>query len=170
MDCELRSWRLEDAADLAEVLNQKDILDHLRDGIPYPYTTEDAKAFITLMRSADPHKIYAFAIAADQKVVGSVGVFRQENIHARTAEIGYYVAKPYWGRGIGTMAVEQVCRTLFTHTDLIRVFAHPFAENAGSCRVLEKAGFSCEGTLRKSAVKNGRVLDMKLYALIREDE
>ena len=100
-------------------------------------------------------------------MVGSIGVFRQENIHFRTAELGYYIGEPYWGRGFATSAVKQVCQYVFDHSDILRIFAEPFAYNAASCRVLEKAGFQFEGTLRSNAVKNGEVLDMKLYARVR---
>jgi len=82
--------------------------------------------------------------------------------------MGYYVAEPYWGRGLVTCAVNKICRFVFENTDIIRIFAEPFAYNTASCRVLEKAGFACEGTLRKNAVKNGVVIDMKMYSKIRE--
>lgn len=82
--------------------------------------------------------------------------------------MGYYVAEPYWGQGIGTSAIEQVCNYIFENTDIMRIFAEPFAYNLGSCRILEKSGFVYEGTLRKNAVKNGVVLDMKMYSRIRE--
>ncbi len=167
--CTIRPWRLEDAADLAQLLNNKNILNNLRDGLPYPYTKKDAEDFISSMRSADPTKTFAFAITADDKVAGSIGVFRCDNIHSRTAEMGYYIGEPYWGRGLGTSAVKQVCNYIFEHTDIIRIFAEPFDYNAASCRVLEKAGFHLEGILRKNAVKNGRVLDMKMYSLVKEE-
>lgn len=169
MNCELRAWRREDAKDLAEALNNKKVLDNLRDGLPYPYTIEDAEAFILDMSQADPNKTFAFAIIAEGKVVGSIGVFRRENIHNRTAELGYYVGEPYWGRGIGTDAVRLLCRCIFQETDILRIFAEPFSQNKGSRRILEKNGFVLEGTLRKNAVKNNRVMDMSLYALIREE-
>lgn len=63
-----------------------------------------------------------------------------------------------------------MCKTVFGQTDIIRIFAEPFAYNRTSCRVLEKAGFQCEGVLRCNAVKNEQVLDMKMYALIRDDK
>ena len=119
------------------------------------------------MLAADETRTFAFAITVDGVVIGSVGVFRQENIHFRTAELGYYIGEPYWGKGYTTSAVEQVCRYVFDHSDILRIFAEPFARNTASCRVLEKAGFQFEGTLRGNAVKNGEVLDMKLYALVR---
>lgn len=166
MVCSIRKWRMEDAANLAAALNNKNIHDNLRDGLPFPYTVKDAEDFIASMLAADSSKTFAFAITADDKAIGSIGVFRQENIHFRTAEMGYYIAEPYWGKGIGTSAVKQVCEFIFSNTDIIRIFAEPFTYNTASCRILEKAGFSFEGILRKNAVKNNMVIDMKMYSLI----
>ena len=168
MNCVLRPWKREDADDLAAVLKDRSILDNLRDGLPYPYTREDAVQFIAAMLSADPWKTYAFAITLDGRVVGSIGASRQENIHIRTAELGYYIGRQHWGQGVATSAVQQICAYIFEKTDILRIFAEPFAENIASCRVLEKAGFQLEGILRQNAVKNGVVRDMKLYAMVRE--
>ena len=168
MDCTLRPWRLEDADDLAAALNDRQVLDNLRDGLPFPYTPADARAFLTAMLESDPCRTFAFAIVAEGRAVGSMGVFRQENIHFRTAEMGYYIARPCWGRGLATSAVRQTCDYIFQNTDILRIFAQPLARNAASCRVLEKAGFALEGILRQNAVKNGRIEDMKLYARLRQ--
>jgi ribosomal-protein-alanine N-acetyltransferase len=169
MECKIREWQIEDAENLASVINNKKIQDNLRDGLPYPYTVEDAKEYITSMLSADKEETYAFAITVDDKAIGSIGVFRCNNIHFRSAEMGYYIAESYWGKGIGTSAVKQTCKYIFEHTAIIRIFAEPFAYNTASCHILEKAGFQCEGILRKNAMKNGVILDMKMYALIKED-
>ncbi len=169
MECKIREWQIEDAENLALVINNKKIQDNLRDGLPYPYTVEDAKEYIASMLSADKKETYAFAITVDDKAIGSIGVFRCNNIHFRSAEMGYYIAESYWGKGIGTSAVKQTCKYIFEHTDIIRIFAEPFAYNTASCHILEKAGFQCEGILRKNAIKNGVILDMKMYALIKED-
>lgn len=99
MECKIREWRFEDAADLAEMLNNKKILDNLRDGLPYPYTRKDAEAYITAMRQADKKETFAFAITVDDSVIGSIGVFRCGNIHFRTAEMGYYIGEPFLGKG-----------------------------------------------------------------------
>lgn len=169
MECNIRCWRPEDASDLARALNNKKILDNLRDGLPYPYRTEDAKEFITAMLNADKKTTYAFAITVEDMAVGSIGVFRKDNIHSKTAEMGYYISEKYWGKGIGTSAVKQVCKYILENTDIIRIFAQPFSYNTASCRILEKAGFEYEGTLRKNAVKNGVVLDMKMYSIVRQN-
>ncbi|NDV59669.1 GNAT family N-acetyltransferase [Bacteroides sp. 519] len=168
MEYNIRPWKLADAENIAEALNNKKILDNLRDGIPFPYTVQDAKEFITAMLNADKEMTYAFAITANNKAIGSIGVFRQTNIHARTAEMGYYIAEPYWGKGIGTSAIKQTCDYIFKHTNIIRIFAEPFAHNIASCRILEKCGFKFEGTLRKNAFKNGNIIDMKMYSILKD--
>lgn len=168
MDCTIRKWRLSDAGDLASAVSNKKVLDNLRDGLPFPYTEQDGAEYISAMLAADENETFAFAISVDGKAVGSISVFRQANIHRRTAELGYYIAEEYWGKGIMTNAVKQICRYVFENSDIIRIFAEPFAHNTASCRVLEKAGFTCEGTLRCNAVKNGKVIDMKMYSLLKE--
>lgn len=169
MICKIRKWVLSDAAELAAVLSNKKIHDNLRDGLPYPYTEQDGTDFISAMLSEDEDKTFAFAVTIDDRVIGSIGAFRQGNIHRQTAEIGYYIAEECWGRGIMTEAVKQICAYVFDNSDIIRIYAEPFAHNAASCRVLEKAGFQCEGVLRSNAVKNGKVLDMKMYSLLKTE-
>ena len=166
----IRKWKESDAADLATVLSNKKVLDNLRDGLPYPYTEKDGAEFIKVMLAADKNDVFSFAVVDGDRVIGNVGVFRQGNIHRLTAELGYYLNKDYWGRGIMTEAVKEVCAYVFSHSDIIRIYAEPFADNIGSCRVLEKNGFECEGILKKNAVKNGIVKDMKIYSLIKEGE
>ncbi len=168
MEISIREWRINDKAALAENLNNLNVLNNLRDGLPYPYTEQDAEEFIRAMLSSDKNNTFAFAITLDDKVIGSIGVFRQDNIHFHTAEMGYYIGEAYWGNGYATSAIKQVCRYVFEHTDIIRIFAEPFSHNIASCRALEKAGFIYEGTLRSNAVKCGNIVDMKMYALIKE--
>ena len=168
MNIGIREWNMGDSYALARALNNKKIQDNLRDGIPLPYTVSDAESFISSMLSSDPDKTYARAITVDNIAVGSIGVFRGENVHRLTAEIGYYIAEEYWGKGIMTEAIKQMCHYIFTNTDIVRIFAEPYEYNIASCRALEKAGFTFEGTLRKNAIKNGRFLDMKMYAIIKE--
>ncbi|MBR5088256.1 MAG: GNAT family N-acetyltransferase [Ruminiclostridium sp.] len=168
MNIRIRKWRIEDKKDLANNLNNIEILNNLRDGLPFPYTEKDAEEYIRAMLSSDEDKTFAFAIIADESVIGSIGVLRCDNIHYRSAELGYYIGEPYWGNGYMTEAVKQICRYVFENTDIIRIFAEPFESNAASCRVLEKAGFICEGILRCNAFKNGKIMNMKMYALIKE--
>ena len=150
MVCKIRKWKLSDAAALAVAISNKKILNNLRDGLPYPYTEKDGADFISDMLSANEDETFAFAITVDNKVIGNIGVFRQENIHRQTA-------------------VKQICEYVFSNSDIIRIYAEPFAYNTASCRVLEKAGFQYEGTLRNNAVKNGKVIDMKMYSILKAE-
>lgn len=169
MNCEIRKWKLEDAKNLSAVISNIKIQDNLRDGLPYPYTEQDGIDFISDMLSANENDTFTFAITAEGRVIGSISVFRQGNIHRFTAELGYYIAEEFWGKGIMTNAVKQVCKYIFDNSDIIRIYAEPFAFNTASCRVLEKAGFQYEGTLRSNAVKKGKVIDMKMYSLLKSE-
>lgn len=163
---ELRAWKESDAKVLSRLLNNKKILNNLRDGLPYPYTENDALYYINSCISADKNANFTFAVIYNGEVVGSIGIFRQGNIHYKTAELGYYIGEEYWGNGVCTQAVRLACEYVFNNTDIERIFAEPFAENAASCRVLEKNGFVLEGVLRKNAYKNGTFRDMKMYSKI----
>ena len=170
MKYELRKWRLSDAEELAAALNNKRILNNLRDGLPFPYTEQDGRDYIIAMLSANENDTFAYAITAEDHVIGSIGAFRQSNIHSRTAELGYYLAEEYWGRGVMSGAIRQLCDLIFQTTDILRIYAEPFSYNAGSRRALEKAGFRYEGLMKNNAVKNGKVVDMALYSLTRSIE
>lgn len=139
MECKIRKWKIDDAAELAATLNNKNIQDNLRDGLPYPYTEDDAKYYINEMLKADKNSIFAFAITADDKVVGSIGVFRKDNIHSLTAEIGYYIAEPFWGKGLGTCAIKQTCQYVFSNTDILRILQSRLAIISLPAGFLKKA-------------------------------
>ena len=170
MNCILRKWRLSDAQNLAAALNNEKIQNNLRDGLPFPYTQQDARDYIITMLSSQEDSAFAYAITIDDRAVGSIAAFRQGNIHRRTAELGYYLAESCWGRGIMTDAIRQLCGIIFETTDILRIYAEPFSYNTGSRRALEKAGFRFEGMMKNNAVKNGKVVDMALYSLTRAAE
>ena len=118
MNVSLKKWDISDAKDLAEVLSNKKIHDNLRDGLPYPYTEHDGREFITSVLASDENEMFSFAIMAAQKVIGSITAVRQGNIHRQTAELGYYIAEEYWGRGIMAEAVRQFCEHVFETSDM----------------------------------------------------
>jgi ribosomal-protein-alanine N-acetyltransferase len=105
----------------------------------------------------------------DGQAVGTISFTLGRNVERISAEVGYWISQAYWGRGIATAAVQAVTAFAMAEHGLTRVFALPFAENAASCRVLEKAGFTREARLRKSAQKAGRVKDQYLYAFVTTD-
>lgn len=169
MDFILREWRREDAADVARYADNEKIARNLRDVFPHPYALADAQAFVAGCVAGDPGMSLCRAIEADGHAVGSIGLFRGGDVYQKTAELGYWLAEEYWGRGIMTRAVRQLCREGFSRWDIERVYAEPFARNAPSRRVLEKAGFTLEGIMRRSVYKRGSVGDSCMYALLREE-
>ena len=164
----LRAWREEDADAITPHAANPRVAGNMRDIFPHPYTRADAEAFIRDCISGSEERQLCRAIVADGQAVGGIALVRGTDVSFRSAELGYWLSKAYWGRGIMTQAVEQICREAFDRWDIVRIYAEPFAYNAGSRRVLEKAGFALEGIMRRGACKNGRILDYCMYALLRD--
>ena len=165
--CTLRDWRDADAESLARHANDRDVWLNLRDAFPHPYRLEDAHRFLAMVAQQDPTTFVA--IEVDGEAAGGIGLMLHTDVERLSAELGYWLARPHWGRGIMTEAVRAFALDRMQHHGLVRLFAVPYARNAASCRVLEKAGFELEGTLRKSVIKDGIVQDQKLYALVRSE-
>jgi RimJ/RimL family protein N-acetyltransferase len=163
--CDVRSWRPGDATALVAHANNRKVWLNLRDRFPHPYTARDARSFLKSVIGARVET--SFAIEVDGAAVGGIGFHVQSDVERIGAEIGYWLGEAYWGRGIATAAVRAVTEHALATPGLWRVFALPFADNRASARVLEKAGFTVEGRLRSSAIKDGRILDQLLYARIR---
>ncbi|HEV8111815.1 MAG TPA: GNAT family N-acetyltransferase [Planctomycetota bacterium] len=165
--CTLRPWRRGDEEALAKHANNRNVWLNLRDLFPHPYTRADAKAWIRSNVGADP--VQNFAIDVEGEAVGSVGIAPQTDVARRSAEIGYWLAEPFWGRGIMTEAVRAATEHGFRAFDVVRMHAAVFASNPSSMRVLEKCGYAREGWLRQSVWKDGQLLDSALYAKLRGD-
>ena len=167
MDFILRPWKQEDINDVLRYANNDKIARNLRDVFPYPYILTDAQAFVNSCVEGDEDRQLCRAIEADGHAVGSIALFRGSDVYRLTAELGYWLAEEYWGRGMMTRAVQQICQEGEERwDDLVRIYAEPFAHNTASRRVLEKAGFALEGVLRHSVCKQGRIWDSCMYALL----
>lgn len=151
-----------DLESLVRHADNRNIWMNLRDRFPHPYTKRDGREFLKHTRDQDPET--AFAIAMNGEAVGGIGFMLQGDIERVSAEIGYWLGEPFWGRGIATEALIVLTRYAIATHALTRVYALPFASNAASCRVLEKAGYTIEGRLRNSAIKDGRIVDQLQYA------
>ena len=167
MDILLRPWREADAAACAALAGDEGVAANLRDVFPHPYTEQDARDFIALCLAADPDEMMSCAVEVDGVFAGSVTLTRGTDVARKSAELGYWFGRPFWGKGIATEAVRQMCATGFGAWDIVRIFAEPFSRNRASCRVLEKNGFQHEGTKRLSVYKRGKLMDSELYALIK---
>jgi RimJ/RimL family protein N-acetyltransferase len=165
--CAIRSWRITDIPQLAHHANNREVWRNLRDRFPHPFTVTDAARWVRTASAARPET--HFAIAVDGEVVGGIGLELQTDVHARSAEIGYWLGRSHWGRGLATEAVRGLTLYGFAAFGLCRIFACVFEWNPASRRVLEKAGYTLEGRLRKAVVKDGELLDSYLYAIVQED-
>ncbi|WP_281616169.1 GNAT family protein [Flammeovirga sp. SubArs3] len=162
----LRKLQKEDRTIIVELINNRKILDNLRDRIPYPYSLSDADFFIDLTHKEEQQN--TFAITYNGDFCGVIGLIRLEDIHRLNAEIGYWIGEKYWNKGIITEAIEQVTQYGFETLQLERIFAGVFDYNKGSMKALEKNGFQLEGIHRRAIVKNDVIYDEHLYAKLKE--
>lgn len=164
-DYAIRLWRIEDAPSIARYANNSKIARYLRDLFPHPYALKDAEGFISKVMNLVPPTV--FAIADSNEAIGSIGLMIGMDVHRRTAELGYWLAEPFWGRGIMSRAVELLTDYAFEEYNLNRIYAEPYSTNPASIRVLEKSGFHLEGVMRANVIKAGKTLDQCLYAKLR---
>jgi ribosomal-protein-alanine N-acetyltransferase len=157
-----RSWRDTDVEPLQRYANNRKIWLNLRDVFPHPYTIDDARWWVEHASQDDPER--SFAIASAEEPIGAIGLIFGEDVHRFSAELGYWFAEPFWGRGIMTGAVRALIEYAFRKLPLNRIYVEPFAHNLASVRVLEKAGFLREGVLKANVVKDNAILDQIVYA------
>lgn len=167
MDFKLRLWKKEDADALAEYANNYEIAKNLMNVFPHPYTKEDGIKFIENNLKQNPVRV--FAIEIDGKASGAIGIFPQYDIMCKNAELGYWLAEPFWGKGIITTAIRQITEYGFKTWDINRIYARPFGHNIASQKALEKAGFRLEARLDKTFYKFGEFHDELIYAIRKPD-
>ncbi len=165
--CVLRPWREGDEPSLVRHGNNYGVWRSLRDRFPRPYTHADAEWWVAFAGRQDPQT--QFAIEVDGEAADGIGLELRGDIERRSAEIGYWLGEAFWGRGVITAAVRALTEYGFEAFDLTRIFAVPLANNTASIRVVEKCGYVREGTMRRSAIKEGVVLDQVLYAVTDRD-
>jgi [ribosomal protein S5]-alanine N-acetyltransferase len=163
----LRPWRVGDEASLVVHANNREIWLNLRDQFPHPYTAADAEAWVRF--ASDQLRPTSLAIEIESEAVGGISLKLHDDVERVSAEIGYWLGQRFWDRGIMTGAVRAVTEYAFDQFSLTRVYAVPYVTNVASHRVLEKAGFAREGLLRRSAIKNGVILDQVLFAITDRD-
>jgi RimJ/RimL family protein N-acetyltransferase len=161
----LRPWKIEDLNSLVKFANNYKIAKFMTDKFPHPYNAENGKIFIESATNDFPLNI--FAIDINGEASGGIGLHLQGDIQCKNAELGYWLAEPYWGKGIISKAVEQIVDYGFKTWKISRIFARPFGTNIASQKVLEKAGFKLEARLDKTLFKNGEYLDELIYAVRR---
>ncbi len=159
----LREFNDNDKYTLPGLCNNFKIWLHLRDSFPYPYKESDAVEFISMVNKQKP--ALTFAIVYNTELVGAIGLVIETDVYRKNAEVGYWIAEPYWGNGIAQASLELICEYGFEKLSLLRIYAKVFANNPASMRVLEKAGFIKECISVKAAIKNKEILDVHQYAI-----
>ncbi len=165
----LRTWQKGDEQALAEIANNFNIWKNLTDIFPYPYTLKDAEEWIEHTIRDEPNQ--NFAIIVNGKVAGGVGFSFKAKNYCRCVEIGYWLGETYWGKGIGSHIVNEFSMYIFQqYPEVFRQEALVVEYNPASRKVLEKCGFTFEGTMRKRFLKNDRLWDISIFAKLRVKE
>jgi len=167
-EIELRQLTDADKSVMARLANNKKVWDNLRDLMPHPYTEEDAQFFISFTSHQRP--TLDFAILYRNEFCGVIGLGPQHDVYRKTAEVGYWLGEPYWGKGIATKAVQLITAYGFNQLGLARIHAGIFEYNPASMRVLEKNGFVKEGVFRKNILKNDQLWDEHRYGKLKSDQ
>jgi RimJ/RimL family protein N-acetyltransferase len=161
----VRPFRSEDADAVARHANDPGIGENIRDGFPSPYLLEHAEGFIAHVNGAE--RVTTFAVCVDGAAAGCLGFTFGDNVNRYSAEVGYWLGRAFWGRGIMSAALRAGSEAFFDAFEAHRIHAEPFAFNTASVRVLEKAGFEREGVMKRSAFKGGKLVDQWVYAKFR---
>lgn len=167
MEITLRPWRDSDLEQLLEYAGNPAIAANMTDAFPHPYTVQNGRDFIQFANRDNP--VHIFAIDIVGIACGGIGIHPQSDIYRRNAELGYWLAEPYWGKGITVKAIAMILKFAFGNYDIERVFARPFGSNKASQRVLEKSGFLLEARIVNSIFKNGKFQDELIYGFRRSD-
>lgn len=161
----IRPWKAEDLSDLVSLADNVRIWNGLRNTFPHPYTRADGEAWLGLMSQMSP--LVNFAIEHDGELAGGIGLILNGDVYIKSAEVGYWIGEPFWGRGIATEALRQMVEYTFCYFDIVRLYAEVFEQNKASMRVLEKNGFYLEGVRRKAVFKNDQLMDDYIWVLLR---
>jgi RimJ/RimL family protein N-acetyltransferase len=163
-ECVLRPWVRSDKPSLVANANNHAVWRNLADAFPHPYTDADADQWFDIANS--PGRSINFAIEVDGVAVGGIGARAGEGIFVRTAQFGYWLGEPYWGRGIVTAAGRAMLEHLLQDARFARLEAPVFEWNPASMRVLAKLGFVRETVKRNSVTKDGQLIDSVLYTYL----
>ena len=165
MAVHLRALHGNDALPIYQYMQSEDMHRFLTDQVPFPYTTEHAFQFVDQAMGCFP---LTCAIDSDGVFAGVIGLNEKGDIFRVNLEIGYWLAKPFWGQGIMSEAIRQMTNVAFRQSDITRVFANVFAENIGSIRALEKNGYEREGYHPDSLIKHNTIWDCAVYAMTKK--
>ncbi len=165
----LRPFRAADISEIVRLLSEPAIAETTLN-IPWPYDEAKARDWLAAQRrerEAGTGITFAIVRREDERLLGAIDI--RPNARHQKAEIGYWIGKPYWGRGYATEAARAIIRYGFEVLGLNRIHASHFAENPASGRVMQKAGMRFEGVLRQDVRKGDQFRDHAVHAILREN-
>ncbi len=163
----IRGFEYSDQEALVKYANNHNISKLLRDQFPFPYTKTDAETW--LIHACNQEIETNFVIANQKELIGAIGINLQEDVNRFSAEIGYWLAEPFWNKGIATSALKEFTKYAFANFNLNRIYANVFEGNDASEKVLLKAGYKKEATLKKAVFKEQKFIDQYIYAILKEE-
>ncbi|MDO5291783.1 MAG: GNAT family protein [bacterium] len=166
MEIQLKKWSLKDKQELMDICNHVD-KSYIADGLPEPYTENDAKMWLKMVEKQDGKAGIFRAITVDGQYVGNISVICQENVCKKDGEIGYILVTKEWSKGIATKAVSLICKEAFEQLDIVRISGIVYSPNIASIRVLEKNGFILEGIVKKGIFKDNMYYDKCMFGLLK---
>lgn len=165
----IRPTTFADAPDMARLANNVNIATYMRNSFPSPYHLQHAEAWLDLC-AKNPGNDFAICKAEDGSYIGNIGIIRGTDVQHRTWELGYWIGEEFWGQGYASEALEAFGKFCFEYCpSVLRLEAAVISTNVASRRVLEKAGFTYEGTKRQAVEKKGVVADLHLFSLLRHE-
>lgn len=165
----LRPFSLADAEEVHEIVSDREIAYNTAH-IPHPYPEGMALEWIDRITSrwdTGESAVFAATLPEHGKIVGAIGL--EIEPHHRRAELGYWVARPFWNSGYATEGARAVVAFGFRELGLNRVSAHYYSRNPASGKVMEKIGMKYEGRMRKHVLKWGVFEDIELYGILADE-
>jgi [ribosomal protein S5]-alanine N-acetyltransferase len=161
MHIQLRPFQNSDKVALVQLANNYAIWKNVRNAFPHPYTPEAADQWLAQAQQQTPPN--AFAIEVDGQFVGGIGLVPGVDISCKTAEVGYWIGEPFWGKGITSAALRQLIDIAFEERDFVMLFAYIFEYNTASMKVMEKNGFERKFVAPKTLWKENQLWDAHYY-------
>ena len=163
---EFREYSLDYAEAFAQMRNNPNVLENGYDKTPNPFTKKDAIDFINIQ--LDKNSPQRFLIFYDNELAGEIGINIQDDVHRLCAEIGYFIAEPFWGKGLATEAIKKMTEYTFVTFDIVKIIAGVFDFNKASMKALEKNGYYLESIRKKSVIKKGQIIDDYIWVKLKD--
>lgn len=156
-----------DAKAISTLGNHYEIADTMI-SMPSPFLETDAMRWIK--NSAESKRDDAFLIKNSEtgELMGAANLRDIDTIH-KLAEVSFWLSPPFWGGGHASASLNRLLEVGFVNHGLNRLYGYHMVTNPASGRVMQKAGFRKEGTLRQRVFKGGKFEDVQIWSILKND-